>query len=429
MPQIKSNFILRSKAPNFERDSYESLLAMRAVNPGHMDEGHISYCKETGKHYVFNMDNGFDKETGYFTLLTTGVSDNLPTGTIEYIIYDTLVDMRDDMETDLQLGQTVYCRETKSLYYYAFDPKYDAQDPNQIPFDEITGYFRGFEASLSDDDIKEIEDAIAEMESNYIKLEDSINNLEETVKGYDDDIKEMESSISKVEETVKGYDDDIKEIMNHLWPVQISIDGTSGIYRQGDPVKNAYVSWGVSKKGEKLTPTSVIVNGLNVEDLSAGKYVFTNDITSPNTSLYSSTATNTISVNYNDIISNSEKSLEFIYPKYHGYVVGSSAEINSIEITGENVWNYIKSGEILSRSISQNINIPSNTGMGRWLYVYPKDLGKINSIVDGNGFNQMNGVTVSEIDIIDPITSKTIKYYVYIQTTSSDISDSIIKIN
>ena len=277
--------------------------------------------------------------------------------------------------------------------------------------------------------ISKVEETVKGYDDDIKEMESSISKVEETVKGYDDDIKEMESSISKVEETVKGYDDDIKEIMNHLWPVQISIDGTSGIYRQGDPVKNAYVSWGVSKKGEKLTPTSVIVNGLNVEDLSAGKYVFTNDITSPNTSLYSSTATNTISVNYNDIISNSEKSLEFIYPKYHGYVVGSSAEINSIEITGENVWNYIKSGEILSRSISQNINIPSNTGMGRWLYVYPKDLGKINSIVDGNGFNQMNGVTVSEIDIIDPITSKTIKYYVYIQTTSSDISDSIIKIN
>ena len=34
MPQITSNFIFRSKAPNFERDSFDTLQAMRDVNPG-----------------------------------------------------------------------------------------------------------------------------------------------------------------------------------------------------------------------------------------------------------------------------------------------------------------------------------------------------------------------------------------------------------
>jgi hypothetical protein len=54
MPQIKSNFTLKSKSPNFERDTFNNRAEMREVNPGHMDDGHISYCKADGVYYVFN---------------------------------------------------------------------------------------------------------------------------------------------------------------------------------------------------------------------------------------------------------------------------------------------------------------------------------------------------------------------------------------
>ena len=69
MPQITSNFIFRSKAPNFERDSFDTLQAMRDVNPDWIDEGHISYCKENGTHYKFNSSNTFDSSTGYWRVL------------------------------------------------------------------------------------------------------------------------------------------------------------------------------------------------------------------------------------------------------------------------------------------------------------------------------------------------------------------------
>lgn len=380
MPQIKSNFTLRSKASNFERDSFESIRDMKNVNPGHMDEGHISYCRETRKHYVFNMDHEFDENTGYFKLLTTGVSDDSAGGnSITNIIYDTLEEMRDDMESDLQLGQIVYCRETKSHYYYAFDSNYEVQDPNQIPFDENTGYFREFETSSS-----------------------------------------------------STCEEDIKEIMDYLWPVKISIGGTSGTYRQGNSVKDVFVSWEVTKKDELLVADKVTINNLDITnnlDLISGKYMFDNEFVSNDTSSYSSSINNNVTVNYEDVTLTETKTLTFIYPKYFGYIVGSADEVNSIKITGDNVMNYIKSGEILSGSINQTINIPSNTGTGRWLYVYPKALGNVKSIIDGNGFNQMEGVSKEEIDIIDSKTSKSIKYNVYIQTISSDISNLTIKIN
>ena len=61
MTQVSSSFILRSKYPNFERDSFETKNDMGAVSSSWIDEGHISYCVETKKHYIFSTANG---ETG-----------------------------------------------------------------------------------------------------------------------------------------------------------------------------------------------------------------------------------------------------------------------------------------------------------------------------------------------------------------------------
>ena len=70
MPQITSNFIFRSKLPNFERDSFDTMQAMRDVDPSWIDEGHISYCKADGIHYKFSQESGWDINTGYWRVLT-----------------------------------------------------------------------------------------------------------------------------------------------------------------------------------------------------------------------------------------------------------------------------------------------------------------------------------------------------------------------
>lgn len=61
MTQVSSSFILRSKYPNFERDSFKTKNDMETVSSSWIDEGHISYCVETKKHYIFSTANG---ETG-----------------------------------------------------------------------------------------------------------------------------------------------------------------------------------------------------------------------------------------------------------------------------------------------------------------------------------------------------------------------------
>ena len=68
--QIGTNFEYKGESPNFERDQFETLKLMRSADERSLDEGHISYCIETGKHYVFNKNNTADDKTGKWRLLT-----------------------------------------------------------------------------------------------------------------------------------------------------------------------------------------------------------------------------------------------------------------------------------------------------------------------------------------------------------------------
>lgn len=64
MIQIIDNFEHRSKLPNFARDQFDTLEEMKNVRDGDIDEGHISYCISTDKHYKFNASNAIDQSTG-----------------------------------------------------------------------------------------------------------------------------------------------------------------------------------------------------------------------------------------------------------------------------------------------------------------------------------------------------------------------------
>lgn len=64
MIQIIDNFEHRSKLPNFARDQFYTLEEMKNVRDEDIDEGHISYCISTDKHYKFNASNAIDQSTG-----------------------------------------------------------------------------------------------------------------------------------------------------------------------------------------------------------------------------------------------------------------------------------------------------------------------------------------------------------------------------
>lgn len=64
MIQVADNFNYRGKKPNFDRDSFDTLQDMKNYSENSLDDGHISYYKETNKHYKFNSNNQSDPTTG-----------------------------------------------------------------------------------------------------------------------------------------------------------------------------------------------------------------------------------------------------------------------------------------------------------------------------------------------------------------------------
>lgn len=182
MPQISSNFILNSKLSNFERDSYDTKLAMKNVNSQYVDDGHISYCRETNQHYIFKPLSGVDvnnleypyeySETGWWVRLTSDVISNLNSGEIdilEYIIKSNknipfvknLAELRKISEEEASstpVGWIVYCEDTRldpegenltdyvnpQLYYFTYDNR--IADPNNQPskpeWSDATGWYK-----------------------------------------------------------------------------------------------------------------------------------------------------------------------------------------------------------------------------------------------------------------------------------------------
>lgn len=58
------NFLYRGKKPLDSRDSFDTILAMITFAESSIDEGHISYVKETDKYYKFNSTNDVDTTLG-----------------------------------------------------------------------------------------------------------------------------------------------------------------------------------------------------------------------------------------------------------------------------------------------------------------------------------------------------------------------------
>lgn len=71
--KIGDNFSYQGKKPNFDRDSFDTLAAMKAFPETSIDEGHISYCKEDGKNYQYKSANSVDETTGKWREFSSGL--------------------------------------------------------------------------------------------------------------------------------------------------------------------------------------------------------------------------------------------------------------------------------------------------------------------------------------------------------------------
>lgn len=73
MIQVADNFNYRGKKPNFDIDNFDTLQDMKNYSENSLDDGHISYCKETNKHYKFNSNNILDSTTENISFIARGI--------------------------------------------------------------------------------------------------------------------------------------------------------------------------------------------------------------------------------------------------------------------------------------------------------------------------------------------------------------------
>ena len=174
MPQLHSNFELNSKLSNFTRDSFKSLDEMLAVNPLYIDEGHISYCQDTKKHYVFHTVDG---KTNWIELLTQVTAN----------VVETESDLNDEKAKTLEPGTIILVKDKNKLYYRG-GKKYNENSTSVngyfhpiLTSDEIDSKFNilGSDVSKNLKAINDIKTSIDEiqttLENTYTK--DSIDDL------------------------------------------------------------------------------------------------------------------------------------------------------------------------------------------------------------------------------------------------------------
>ena len=87
MIKVGDNFSYKGKKPLDSRDYFDTVLEMAQYAETSLDEGHISYVKETDKYYKFNSTNNVDSTLGKWREYTSGGS-----GTAGKSAYEIAVD-------------------------------------------------------------------------------------------------------------------------------------------------------------------------------------------------------------------------------------------------------------------------------------------------------------------------------------------------
>ena len=77
--QIGDNFQYQGQKPNFVRDEFETLALMKAFPETSLNEGHLSFCKETSLVYKFLSTNTVDDSTGKWRIFEGVQSDMVRT--------------------------------------------------------------------------------------------------------------------------------------------------------------------------------------------------------------------------------------------------------------------------------------------------------------------------------------------------------------
>ena len=82
--KITDGFEYNGKKQNFKRDSYATLAEMKAVAESKIPNIFHAMCEETGKLYIFNVNNDVDEVLGKWREISGGAEVEEETDTIDF---------------------------------------------------------------------------------------------------------------------------------------------------------------------------------------------------------------------------------------------------------------------------------------------------------------------------------------------------------
>ena len=187
---------------------------------------------------------------------------------------------------------------------------------------------------------------------------------------------------------------------------------TGGIYEYGQVVTVNQIKTTITKKSEDIININFYENGSLLKSLtnsvsSGGNFSCTisKDITSSISNNYFQVKVKDASGN---VITSNTSALNFYYPYYYG-VINANVDITESLIKGLTKQIVVKG----------NKTYTYNPNYQRIVIAYPKSYGVLKSILDPNGFEQLNSFTRLEISITGLDKTSQV-YYVYVNDASTN---------
>lgn len=229
--------------------------------------------------------------------------------------------------------------------------------------------------------------SLKDREDNLVQM------LENGLERASDMVTEMKTWVeSSMEKTVE----ESKDYIDSFFRLVIKLSASEIIFKKGTS-PTVTLQWTVYLQGKEVTCDSTAINGEVMESPA---------LLNPKAdTTYILTATKG-----EESVSESI-SVVFVSPSYWG-IVGSDFNVSKEAIK------VLPSGDILKAGKEYSTSVVSLNGQ-KICYAYPKVMGELTSILDGNGFEVISAYTVSEITIDEE------DYYVYL--LSDAISGSGIK--
>lgn len=147
MINIGDNLGYKGIKPNFDRDSFSTISSMIAISDNNIDDGHISYCQETNKHYKFNRSNTIDQTLGKWRLFFSGqLGQSEDIGVNQKIVTDTVNALTSSIAlkqnklitgSGIQISDQDVISATVSSYTYAGT----VSTVSNLPTTSTIGYF------------------------------------------------------------------------------------------------------------------------------------------------------------------------------------------------------------------------------------------------------------------------------------------------